>query len=297
MKFALERERNDHYNDCIRNYCKWCDSIKSEEYLTHMISCQQKFQNYPACVLTRSQKKAIEFVKNQSSKHFEASQRSLLKSAEKAVIDSILERIRYEVDIIVHFSFEKIVDKLLQDKSYKSLFEIDSKDTTGLLVRKTAEDKIFGNSYQNVPAVERPKYGCLNIFGNPRGVKTAYYYGTSFLILRNVKWRSTWSNTDTFSVNVATTAFDNNPLVLSKFERNDLVSLISYAETGKFLNTDDSDYREVQIHGDIQLERDVDWVVVDFSIKSNPVLMEKLRQFILLFKVAVKFTDGTLFSK
>jgi hypothetical protein len=40
------------------------------------------------------------------------------------------------------------------------------------------------------------KYGVLNIVNDPQGVKSCYMYGHSYLVLKNVRLRSTFSSRD-----------------------------------------------------------------------------------------------------
>ena len=63
------------------------------------------------------------------------------------------------------------------------------------------EQRLFKNKYDAVAAFERPKYGCLNTVNDPRGIKSAVNYGDTYMVLRGVRMRTTFTDQDSSSAN------------------------------------------------------------------------------------------------
>jgi hypothetical protein len=59
------------------------------------------------------------------------------------------------------------------------------------------EDDLFGKVYHTSNGRDRVKYGVLNVLKDIRGSKCCARYGKSYLLLKNVKLRTTLANGDT----------------------------------------------------------------------------------------------------
>ena len=77
---------------------------------------------------------------------------------------------------------------------FKNLFETGTGNgSTSQNYRSNKENKMFFNLYKDSPPIERPKYGVLNIFNNPKGVSSCYGYGKSFFVLKKIRLRTTFT--------------------------------------------------------------------------------------------------------
>eukprot|EP00759_Apiculatamorpha_spiralis_P001348 PhF_6_TR1052/c0_g1_i3/m.2177 len=114
----------------------------------------------------------------------------------------LLRYIREEAPIIIHIPIEADgrADKLLADTHYRNQFE--TKLSRGTFDPKHGgqrwgwEKRLFHQKYDDVDAFLRPKYGCLNIVNDPRGISSASHYGDSYFILRGVRLRTTFTDMD-----------------------------------------------------------------------------------------------------
>ena len=124
-------------------------------------------------------------------------------------INSALLYIRDVAPIIVHFNPVKVAQFYATDTHYRNGFETSvgcySKDTNS---RITWENELFNGAYGTNAAdaaikarpFDRVKYGSVNIVQDPRGVKACVPYGDSYIVLRRVRLRTTFSNSDTSGV-------------------------------------------------------------------------------------------------
>lgn len=152
----------------------------------------------------------------------------------------------------------RVIQLLIRDDFYRSVYEVSSKPgyTTG---RTAAESRCFLKLYDNVTNFERPKYGCLNYLNAPAGVPSAAMYGDCYFTLKqSVRKRITISSGDTFT-NVSIGVLDFCNHVLMTIEQPNLITLCKVAlgeiRSGKY--SDNPVYKELQIHGEVKLSRDI----------------------------------------
>lgn len=121
--------------------------------------------------------------------------RALLLGFTHADLDSSLVYIRDEAPIVVHLGAETLA-LLCKDPWYRSQFETGtSKGVNDRAQRQQWENLMFANAYASAKDGEHPKYGCLNITGDIRGVCGARGYGELFMTLAPaVRHRTSFSN-------------------------------------------------------------------------------------------------------
>ncbi|KAJ4459871.1 putative Calcium-dependent protein kinase 15 [Paratrimastix pyriformis] len=195
--------------------------------------------------------------------------------------------------IIVHFHADRILGVLLNDTHLRNQF--DTGTSCGYLnnqVRVEWEDTLFNKIYtKSCSGFDRVKYGgphrprrlprasrpspapscahhsppagaeypatvlrtpsgllawatVLNIVNDPCGVKCCSQYGESYLLLRNVRLRTSFANEDTGGGEHELASCEYYCHVLNRFSDPELVAVLE----------------EVQIHGEIRLDRDVEAV-------------------------------------
>jgi len=105
--------------------------------------------------------------------------------------------IRELAPILLHIDVEKMLPHMESDTHYRNQFE--TKTSGGLLkptVREKWERDLFQGSYEKAIGFHRPKYGVQNVMNDYRGVVKAKQYGQSYLILKDVRLRCTFSPED-----------------------------------------------------------------------------------------------------
>ena len=101
-------------------------------------------------------------------------------------LQRVLEYVETKAPLCIHVNFERNADAFVRDSHYRNIFEINRTPYSAENPRVDKESKLFNRLYDSAPASERVKYGCLNLFSDPDGVKrAAQSYGYDFLTLRS----------------------------------------------------------------------------------------------------------------
>jgi len=186
-------------------------------------------------------------------------------------LSSMLTWIRDCAPIIVHVRLDSVGPFLESDTHYRNQFETNS--SNGHLCAATRTDwerKLFGSSYDGALPRERPKYGVLDVMNDHRGVLAAYHYGDSYMMLKNARLRCTFAPEDSGGICGSRLAvLDHYAHVLLEYEDHELleVARVASAPEGSEERIGNSmlisDYKEAQLHGDIDLKRHVKRLVVN----------------------------------
>jgi hypothetical protein len=177
----------------------------------------------------------------------------------------------YEAPVCIHFP-PHLLSSLLKKGSYCNRFETGSSNGNPKKIpRLSWEDIVFKEAYKSAPAADRPKYGALNIVNDPRGVKPCVsQYGCAYLQLKKeLRPRITFTDMDTSNedVTVVDCHWKHVAILMQSFTNDELCEVLQVG-TGKKSQGDSSVlswYKEVQIHGLIQLKTDVEKIVLDRS--------------------------------
>jgi hypothetical protein len=152
-----------------------------------------------------------------------------------------------------------ILDSMVQTGVYKSQFETNTSNG-GLSAhpggdRWKWESRIFGHAYDTVAPQERPKYGALNYKRCSNGASPRF--GSAYLRLKeNCLDRATYCYPDSYF----------QPTDFGTAQRMDLIRL-ALSDNKDLLD----DYIEAQIHGELNLLRDVEAIVLDPSYRDTEV--------------------------
>ena len=201
-------------------------------------------------------------------------------------LDETLRYVRDRAPIIIHIRtsvLRLILDK--NDSHYRNQHETgQSMGTLNSDMRTSWEVLLFGPSYFSAPAHLKPKYGVLNTTSDPRGVTGCHHYGPHILILSpSVRARTTFTPSDSARLaanprelagKIATCA--DYAHVLSAYCDKELASIMRVAsgggaeELGGAPSTATNDtYKEAQIHGEIDLRKHVDALVLNLGAAGD----------------------------
>lgn len=157
--------------------------------------------------------------------------------------------------------------------------------------RTTWEDILFGHTYHEAEPHERPKYGVLNIYNAQTGCHAAVQYGKSYLELTHpTRFRATFTPKDSCGVkseDVGTVEAyahvmlhwqKEETLHVAKVARR-AVTLAWWKDGGRKGSkrrdmhpppeTSGLDFKELQVHGPVELGRDVARLVVHPSHRKE----------------------------
>ncbi len=236
--------------------------------------------------LTTRQLSALSQVRAQARACHDAALPGLIRRATRIgfVADDVFETlawIRERAAIIIHFDILAFGKMLAEDSHYRNQFETNV--SRGVYCHKTRrrwEHCLFGGAYDTARPFERCKYGVLNVSNDPQGVsKCSQQYGSSFLVLRGVRLRTTFSINDGAAKeikNLGTPDFFAH--VLEKYSDTELRTTLEVG-TKKAVCIDShvmTRYTEAQIHGEIRLEDHIELIMAHLSLQGSTVDAESL---------------------
>jgi len=180
-----------------------------------------------------------------------------------------LAYIRELAPIIVHVNLDKSMEFMEKDTHYRNQFETNT--SGGLLkptVREQWEKDLFASAYDGAEGFARPKYGVLNAMNDYRGVVKCCQYGDSYIVLKDVRLRCTFSPEDSANLKADRLAvLDYYAHVLHEYSTEELQETIKIAKSSEAAILGDSSkvgkmkYKETQVHGEIQWGRHVERLV------------------------------------
>lgn len=185
-----------------------------------------------------------------------------------------------------------VIDELLATMTYENQYVSGISngllDTSAGSSRRRWETRLFGSAYDNQPDSLRPKYGAINLFNSSEGACPRF--GSCFLRLNShIHSRCTLSYGDSHiePKNIGTSNSLN--LILNALYEDYLshdgaegkgISLRSVSrrleksrkdKEGKNIGRILDDIIEIHVHGNIRIDRDVDFISVDSSFKNTEI--------------------------
>ncbi|CAM9486894.1 unnamed protein product, partial [Discosporangium mesarthrocarpum] len=183
-------------------------------------------------------------------------------SSTLCALDVTLNYVRDRAPIIVHFNAQRILHHLVRDTHYRNAFEVHPGSHSS---REQWERRMFGTHYDRSSPQDRVKYGVFNITHDHFGVSSCSTYGLSYLVLKNVRLRTTFADKDTSNTNSVLATCQDYCHVLLKYSTEELRAVAEVAGGHKPCGRSSdimSIYKEVQIHGPIKLDEHVQVVAV-----------------------------------
>jgi len=229
------------------------------------VAMLQKLLNLAPC-----QRKAIEHITSKAKKLHEERLGALIERAvsmgfDQSQVVTALHYFRNRVQIVIHVKVAHLTDdsKLMGDTHYRNQFETHtSGGLKDLKVRERWENALFNKAYDACEPVYRPKYGVANMVNDPRGIKKAQQYGNCFLELSPAaRRRCTFSGADSGGISdskLATCEYYAHVLERDYSDAELTALLLVANRTPRFMASETiKNYKEVQIHGDVKLDRDI----------------------------------------
>mmetsp|Transcript_490 Transcript_490/g.1093 ORF Transcript_490/g.1093 Transcript_490/m.1093 type:complete len:496 (-) Transcript_490:80-1567(-) len=177
--------------------------------------------------------------------------------------------IRELAPVILHIHLDKMLPFLEKDTHYRNQFETQT--SGGLLkpeVRVKWERDLFSGRYDSALPFERCKYGVQNVMNDYRGVVKCAQYGDSYLVLKDVRLRCTFSPEDSANLKAERLAvLDFYAHVLHEYSDGELLETMEVANSadaavlGKSEKVGNMKYKEAQVHGEIAWGKHVERLV------------------------------------
>lgn len=227
---------------------------------------------YPKLELTKTQKQAIRFFRKKAKlmsrgTHHLLFEKILSMGFDEGDLDILLNFVSQApiIAFVPLYGFN-LFDNFFEEPRMKNLFEVNrGRGSTSIGMRANWESTLFNKFYDKSEPIERVKYGAFNIDTNPLGVISAQSYGDVYFVFNDdVKKRTTMVYGDSAgnaqNLHIATP--DNFINILHYMPEHVVKSIILKAK-GLPFNYENYPYIEIQIHGEIRLDRDVKQIVVD----------------------------------
>lgn len=260
MSLELKLKQNQTVSmDILRERAKKnCDvENKKNKYIAY-------FLNEP---LSDIQKKAVIYVMKKSKAFSKNTKDTVkLKFIKKGwdinLIPDIVNHIAC-CDAIIHFKITNLYQYFKNDAKYRNLFEIYKNSGSALKPRNEWENNLFSNIYNDALPEERVKYGCINLYGKNYGCKSALIYGESYIILKsNVKKRCSFVCGDSSGMQPHLANFEHLYQLLLYINDSTILNLIKLVK-GEKIDDDNYPYVEIQIHGDVMWNRDIEKLMIN----------------------------------
>lgn len=170
----------------------------------------------------------------------------------------------------INFNDWRDLYNISQDTHYRNQFEVHaSNGTYDLSSRMVWENNIFKNYYNSEKPFNRVKYGNLNVSLYKRNPMCNGYGKCSFVLKDSIKQRCTFTMGDTSRLtDTSIRTFDYPYFIYDDIYKDTFLSLIKNGHASLL------SYIEVQIHGPIQINRDVEYVMAPLSFKNNKTLLD-----------------------
>lgn len=242
--------------------------IREQEEILKVIESENKLKQMKQIVpLTPCQTKANDFtIKKARIMH-----QSTYLNAVKLFMDlgydenALKKVLTYMLTVPVTINFPtKLLGIFLKEDHYKNGFELNRFGEHGEhSARGMWETTLYHGIYDKCEPRERVKYGSINLYNEKGGCKQSSGYGKSFFILKqDVKQRMSITPTDSCAQDLVLATFSHCAQLLLHLKGQRLDDLIKYVVTGVSKGSYSYGYVEVQIHGDVLFDRDIDTLVL-----------------------------------
>lgn len=207
--------------------------------------------------------------------------------------------IREMAPIIVHVDLSKMLKFMEEDTHYRNQFETA---TSGGLLKPATREKwerdLFGGCYDGAKGHDRCKYGVLNAMNDHRGVVKCAQYGDSYLVLKDVRLRCTFSPEDSANLKAERLAvLDFYGHVLAEYSDAELKETIQVAKSSDAALLGNSEsvgkmkYKETQIHGEICFAKHVERLVAHQRHRESKADQSRLEAVAKKFNWKLSWVD------
>jgi hypothetical protein len=266
--------------------------------------------------LNASQANALRNVRERCLPRVAAARAGLMErlGVSAAELDDTGVHLRDRAPVIMQFRPERhpplggpaLIDSFLAEPVYKNQFQTMTSCGTFApfpgQCRDEWERTLFGGAYHEHELIpeERPKYGGFSALADPGG-SSCWSYGRCFFELRHeVKAHTTFCPVDSSycgaeqvcTIDTWEILLDLVAWVDPEFAR-DVVTVAAGGEPDQVRHYRGS-FIEAQVHGDVDLRRDVEHLVIGLEYVSTEY-EEKLLELAELIGAPVKYTDKTRF--
>mmetsp|Transcript_43574 Transcript_43574/g.78686 ORF Transcript_43574/g.78686 Transcript_43574/m.78686 type:complete len:1451 (+) Transcript_43574:74-4426(+) len=182
-------------------------------------------------------------------------------------LQAVLGWVQDLAPMVIHCHIDDVGRFLETDEFYRSQFEtgtscgaLDDRNDT----RKGWENELFAGAYDECKPFDRCKYGALGVMNDYRGVTSAYQYGDSYLVLKDVRLRTTFAATDSGGIAGSRLAvLDKYAHVLQEYSSPELSALVDVALANTSL--DDVPKERPQLLRGMTTDPTAEWITLGYA--------------------------------
>ena len=284
-----EMAQTAHINNCLDNPVDVKPDVKPDNKVDININ-----KSVEIVKLTDIQTKALDYCNKKAkilSKGvvFDLYKKLVDLDYKREDLDTVTKYIENDINVVIHINPANLLGYLIKDEYYRNLFEIKTGGgCTDLGIRSGWEHDRFRGIYDNAPAVERVKYGTLNITNNPIGVAMCVGYGDGYLVLnKSVHDRISFFLNDNTKKEPQLATFKYPHIILNIIDVKLLDELL-YLAINKKNKYNVSNYKyhiEALIHGDVNMYRDIKSINMPVKYKTDKHISGLLSQFCTKYKI------------
>ncbi|KAL8439092.1 hypothetical protein Efla_003139 [Eimeria flavescens] len=247
--------------------------------------------------LTPIQQDVMQYVANVAEVESPAAKARLMKAwsvynipeADFVAIEVYLAK---KVPLTIRLDIQNLFPHLLYDPFYRTTFETMVRGTAYLEARREFERVLFNGLYDHpsVLAKDRPKYGVLNMVCNPFSDTRVSCFGSAYFLLKDsLRARTTVATSkENLGANVRRVGtVDRLWHVIETLSPHEITRIhaVATGRRAKATVSPDCKYSEIQIHGMLDIRKDVAAIVVqrqDLQCPSRGPLVEELSKTYLI---------------
>ena len=220
--------------------------------------------------MTPLQKQAMEFMyQNCEKQHYGAKPRLVKRIRDLGYTLKDIEAVHHYIEnyapIIVHIHASRYMGLFVKDTHYRNQFETNtSSGSLSSTARIGWEDRMFTNRYHKANKFERVKYGAINLTNDPKGIQCCVGYGNSYFMLKeSVRKRCTFTDMDSSSASSKIGVFKFGLHVIEGLSDPEMKAVIEGAKAMEVSSNVVATYKEIQIHGPLDLSQDIERLYVN----------------------------------
>lgn len=286
-----------HINDCLDD--TFTDKKITNRDIKYIVNIKDKtFREIYGEILTPIQYKALEYCFKKSAIHSKNTYMNVLirfinLGYTEDDLKMVIKHVKNDTPLVIHVRLETVLEHMIIDNRYKNCFEVHGLDQGQYSARKVWEKNLFNSIYDDSSAVEKVKYGALNIFNEINGVTPASEYGSCFFILKDsVKNRTSFVYGDSSEQMIHLCTFSHSVALFNHIPDNMICHLINMIHHVENLQIVPYQYIEAQIHGPVRMKHDIKSFVINTKLNHiTPLIRDRINDFSVAHGIPVIYVD------
>ena len=263
------------HKDTLQSHIKECQEFQIKTLSEMNMMVDTAYDKLLPCQI-----KALEYV-NKKAKVHELNTAHIVKlrlinlGFDVSKYDEIKKYITEKVKVTINIRLTTILTFLDNEPILKNLFEVHGENAG----RRMWENNLFNQIYSTAQHSAQVKYGALNIFQEESGIQSCRGYGHSVMVMRDkIKKRISFVNGDSACMQLHICNF-SYCMQLFVYVHDDFLQKLVAKIDDNVVHSFQYPYVEAQLHGEINIDKDVETIIIPGSEIIDSQTLEKLDKF------------------